>query len=173
MILKTTFILGGAASGKSTYAEHLVVATGKPRVYLATSQAYDAEMEDKISRHQTSRGPDWETVECPFELAKALAKIRADQVALVDCATMWLSNHLLKDHDLEAESGLLLRAIVACKGQVVIVSNEVGMGVVPDNALARKFRNVQGKLNQQISEISETAILVVAGLPMALKGELP
>ena len=173
MILKLTFILGAAASGKSAYGEHLVISTGAPRVYLATSQVHDAEMQVKVADHVAARGAGWATVECPFDLANALGEIRDDQVALVDCATMWLSNHMLADHDLEQETARLMQALADCKGRVVIVSNEVGMGIVPENALARRFRNAQGKLNQTLAAAADTAVLVAAGLPMALKGTLP
>lgn len=171
MILKLTFILGAAASGKSAYAEQLVAATDAPRVYLATSQVHDAEMQTKVDDHIAARGDGWTTVECPFDLAEALMRVREDEVALVDCATMWLSNQMLADHDIEAETQKLLQALATCKGRVVIVSNEVGMGIVPENALARRFRNAQGKLNQTLAAASDTAILVAAGLPVVLKGQ--
>lgn len=173
MIPKLTFILGAAASGKSVYAERVVMETGAPRVYIATSQAYDAEMEEKIQRHQDQRGPDWRTVDCPYDLSAALADIAPDEVVLVDCATMWLSNHLLSDGDIPALTVALIEALGRCKGRVVVVSNEVGMGIVPENALARRFRNAQGKLNQELAQAADTVVLVAAGLPLALKGELP
>ncbi len=173
MILENTFVLGGAASGKSAFAEGLVVASGKPRVYLASMQAHDAEMKNKIRDHQVSRGGDWRTVECPLDVAEALAEIGQDEIALFDCATMWLTNHLLAENDLETESQKLLAAIRACKGQLVVVSNEVGMGIVPDIALARRFRNEQGRLNQKLAAASDCAVMVVAGLPVLLKGQLP
>lgn len=173
MILKLIFVLGAAASGKSVFAEQLVMGTGAPRVYIATSQAYDSEMNDKILRHQEQRGPDWRTIECPYELSSALAEIRPEEVALIDCATMWLSNHLLSDGDIEALTAELLQALAACEGRVVMVSNEVGMGIVPENALARRFRNAQGKLNQELAKAADTVVLVAAGLPLVLKGEMP
>ena len=173
MILKLTFILGAAASGKSVFAEQVVMRTGAPRVYIATSQAYDEEMKEKIARHQVQRGADWRTMECPYDLSSALAEVRVEEVVLVDCATMWLSNHLLSEGDIEALTAELLEALARCKGRVVVVSNEVGMGIVPENALARRFRNAQGKLNQELARAADTVVLVAAGLPLALKGELP
>lgn len=173
MILKNTFVLGGASSGKSAYAESLVVATNAPRVYIATSQIYDDEMKRKIDVHRHSRGEDWLTIECPLNVSDALDDVPEGSVVLLDCATMWLNNHLFKNSDINRETEKLVTAIKACKGRVVTVSNEVGMGIVPDNALARQFRDAQGKLNQQLAAAADTAIFVVAGLPIALKGELP
>lgn len=173
MILKHTFILGAAASGKSAYAESLVVATGKPRVYLATSEAYDDEMKEKIAAHRRARGGGWRTVECPLNAAEQLGKIAENEAVLFDCATMWLTNQLMAETDLEAETEALLGALRQCKGQIVIVSNEVGMGIVPDNALARRFRNEQGRLNQKLAAAADCAIMVIAGLPQVLKGALP
>ncbi|WP_127112736.1 bifunctional adenosylcobinamide kinase/adenosylcobinamide-phosphate guanylyltransferase [Shimia sediminis] len=173
MILKLTFVLGAAASGKSAYAEGLVMGTGAPRVYIATSQAYDDEMKEKIAQHRVQRGADWRTVECPYDLPTALAEIRPEEVVLVDCATMWLSNHLLNDADTEAMTRDLVTALAVCRGRVVVVSNEVGMGIVPDNALARRFRNAQGRVNQALAAAADTVVLVAAGLPLVLKGERP
>lgn len=173
MILKLTFVLGAAASGKSAYAEELVIRTGAPRVYIATSQIYDNEMKEKIAAHQRQRGEDWRTIECPYDLPDALAEVRAEEVVLLDCATMWLSNHLLNDADIETLTTEFLQSLSDCKGRVVVVSNEVGMGIVPENALARRFRNAQGKLNQRLAAAADTAVMVVAGLPLSLKGELP
>ena len=173
MILKHTFILGGASSGKSAFAEALVVGTGARRVYIATSQAYDDEMKSKIASHRESRGQGWRTVESPLNTTQALADVQKDEVVLLDCATMWLSNHLLADSNIDRETNALLAAIAACQGRVVTVSNEVGMGIVPENALARRFRDAQGKLNQKLATSADLAVFVVAGLPLVLKGTLP
>jgi adenosylcobinamide kinase/adenosylcobinamide-phosphate guanylyltransferase len=167
------FVLGGARSGKSRFAEGLIAATGRPRRYIATAQALDAEMRARIDQHQLDRGDGWRTTEAPLNLVNALAQVSADEAVLIDCATLWLSNHLLADHDLDAESQNLLAALSACPAPVVIVSNEVGFGIVPDNALARRFRDAQGRLNQQLAAQADLAVLVVAGLPMVLKGTLP
>ena len=106
-------------------------------------------------------------------MAKALGQVQADQVVLLDCASMWLTNHMMAENDLAAEAEALIAALVACEGRVVVVSNEVGMGIVPDNALARRFRIAQGKLNQRLAEAAGLAVFVIAGLPQVLKGDLP
>ena len=170
---KLTFVLGGASSGKSAFAEGLVVATGAPRVYVATSQIYDDEMAAKVRDHVAARGNDWHTIEEPLDMAKALSQVGEDQVVLLDCASMWLTNHIMAEHDLAVETEALIAALAACKGRVVVVSNEVGMGIVPDNALARRFRIAQGKLNQRLAAAADLAVFVIAGLPQVLKGNLP
>ncbi|CUH83009.1 bifunctional adenosylcobinamide kinase/adenosylcobinamide-phosphate guanylyltransferase [Thalassovita mediterranea] len=167
-----TLVLGGAASGKSVFAENLVISSGYDRIYLATSQAWDDEMKAKIKKHIAQRGKGWTTVEAPLDLAPVLENVKKKQIVLLDCATMWLTNHLLADHDLAEQSAQLIKAIKACKGKVVIVSNEVGLSVVPENALARRFREAQGTLNQQIAAEADTVVAVMAGLPMVLKGSL-
>ena len=170
---KLTFVLGGASSGKSAFAEGLVVATEASRVYVATSQIYDDEMAAKVRDHVAARGNDWHTIEEPLDMAKALSQVGEDQVVLLDCASMWLTNHMMAEHDLVQETEALLAALAACKGRVVVVSNEVGMGIVPDNALARRFRIAQGKLNQRLAAAADLAVFVIAGLPQVLKGDLP
>lgn len=170
---KLTFVLGGASSGKSAFAEGLVVATGAPRVYVATSQIYDDEMAAKVRDHVAARGNDWHTIEEPLDMAKALSQVGEDQVVLLDCASMWLTNHMMAEHDLAVETEALIAALAACKGRVIVVSNEVGMGIVPDNALARRFRIAQGKLNQRLAAAADLAVFVIAGLPQVLKGDLP
>ena len=173
MLPKLSLILGGAASGKSAFAEQIVMATALPRFYLATAQAFDAEMEAKVAQHLIQRGPDWHTIEAPTNAADALADLPENAIVLLDCATMWLSNHLLAESDLAIEQARLLQALNACAARVVVVSNEVGLDVVPENKLARQFRNAQGALNQALAQQAELAVLVVAGLPMVLKGQLP
>lgn len=170
---KITFVLGGAASGKSAYAEGLADVGGKSKVYLATAQAFDAEMVAKIRLHTDRRGPDWETVEAPHGAAEALGRLGPEQVCLFDCATMWLSNVLLAEGDLAAEQDRLLQAVGGCRADLVIVSNEVGHGIVPDNALARQFREAQGRLNIALAARADRVVQVVAGLPQVLKGERP
>ncbi len=165
-----TFVLGGAASGKSLFAEQLVVTTGKRRVYLATSQVFDDEMRLKIRQHIAQRGSGWATIEAPFDLSPELAMLTADQVCLIDCATMWLTNHLLAENDLEDAQAKLLNALTTCAAQVVIVSNEVGHGIVPDNALSRRFREAQGRLNIALAAHADRVVQVTAGLPLVLKG---
>ena len=167
-----TLVLGGARSGKSGFAERLVRHHGGTRAYFATAQAWDDEMRDRIARHRQDRGDDWHTIEAPLDLAGALAQVRT-QVVLVDCATLWLSNHLLAEHDLEAEAHRLRGAIQGCGCPVVVVSNEVGWSIVPDTALGRAFRDAQGRLNQQLAQDARLVVGVMAGLPMVLKGALP
>lgn len=168
-----TLILGGAASGKSAYAEALVLGTGLRPLYLATAQAWDAEMTAKIARHKARRGPEWQTVEAPLDLAGALRQTMPEQVVLVDCLTLWLTNQILGDHDLTVAEQGLCAALATAPGPVVLVSNETGLGIVPDNALARRFREAQGALNQRIAARAGLVVAVMAGLPLALKGALP
>ncbi len=169
MLPKLSLVLGGAASGKSAYAENLVLETGLAPVYIATAQVFDDEMAQKIARHQQIRGTGWHTIEEPIGVAKALVGVSSDQAVLLDCATLWLSNIILGDHDLAEETATLIAALLACKGPVVVVSNEVGMSIVPDNALSRQFRNAQGALNQAIATEADRVVAVMAGLPMVLK----
>lgn len=169
---KFTFVLGGAASGKSAFAESLCFETKKPRVYVATAQAFDAEMTAKINAHRDQRGADWITREAPLDVPRALASCTADQVVLLDCVTLWLTNVLLADRDVSADQTALLAALTGCPAQVVVVSNEVGHGIVPDNTLARQFRNAQGRLNQQLAARADRVVQVIAGLPQVLKGVL-
>jgi len=168
-----TFVLGGAASGKSAFAESLCLQTGKPRVYIATAQAFDDEMRSKISDHRAQRGADWTTIEAPLDLSGALAGCAEDQVVLLDCATLWLSNVLLSEQDPQTAGAALKAALEQCAAQVVVVSNEVGHGIVPDNRLARQFRNAQGRLNQMLAAEADLVVQVIAGLPQVLKGALP
>ncbi len=168
-----TLVLGGSASGKSAYGEKLATDTGRERIYIATAQVFDAEMAQKVERHRTLRGEGWQTVEAPHDLGLALAAARADQVVLIDCATMWLSNHMLTDHNMEAAEAALMAALDACAAKVIVVSNELGLSVVPDNTLARRFRDAQGRLNQRLAARCDLVVLVMAGLPVALKGTLP
>lgn len=168
-----TFVLGGAASGKSAYAEQLVVSSGKNPVYLATSQVFDNEMREKVRRHVNQRGSGWTTVEAPFDLGLVLADLTSDDICLIDCATMWLTNHLLAENDLAQAQSTLSQALQSCRAPVVIVSNEVGHGIVPDNALSRRFREAQGRLNIALAAQADLVVQVTAGLPLVLKGQLP
>jgi adenosylcobinamide kinase/adenosylcobinamide-phosphate guanylyltransferase len=170
---KNACVFGGARSGKSAFAENLIITTGRRRIYIATAEAWDDEMRDRIAAHRLDRGDGWETVDAPLDLAGALATIPADAAVLVDCATLWLTNHMLAEHDLAMETERLLTALAACAAPVVVVSNEVGWGIVPDNALARRFRDAQGRLNQQMAAQADLVVGVMAGLPFALKGRLP
>ncbi len=171
MLATLTLVLGGAASGKSAYAEKLAETAAPDRLYLATAQPGDEEMADKIAAHQARRGAGWHTVEAPLDPATALRSAKG--VVLLDCATMWLSNHMMAGHDISAETSHLLQALDQAGAPVIVVSNELGMGLVPDNRLGRQFRQEQGRLNQRLAEQAGRVIFVAAGLPLALKGPLP
>ena len=166
-----TFVLGGARSGKSRYAEGLVTALPGPWTYVATAQAFDDEMRSRIAQHRGERAPGWRTVEAPMDMPAALAGVGAEPV-LVDCLTLWLSNLLLAGHDLPAATTRLLAALDGRGAPTVLVSNEVGLGIVPDNALARAFRDAAGRLHQAVAARADRVVLVVAGLPLAVKGSL-
>ena len=165
-----TLVLGGARSGKSRYAESLLEAVEGTRVYLATAEPGDAEMAERIRRHRERRGDGWETIEEPLALSAALQRTTApDRAILVDCLTLWLANLMGAGRDVEAETEVLLEALPALAGPVVFVSNEVGQGIVPDNALARAFRDHAGRLNQAVAGVAQSVVLVAAGLPLTLK----
>lgn len=169
----STLVLGGAASGKSVYAEDLVLRLPGRPVYIATAQAFDGEMTDKIAVHRARRGATWTNVEEPLDLAGAIARADApDATLLVDCLTMWLNNLMADDRDIAAETAQLVDVLGELQGRVVLVANEVGLGIVPDNALARAFRNQHGTLNQAVAAAADRVVFVAAGLPLALKGDL-
>ena len=166
-----TLVLGGARSGKSRHAEALVSAHGLPRIYIATAEAWDDEMRTRIARHRQDRGANWRTVEAPLELAAAIeAEAKGRAVVLVDCLTLWLTNVMLAGRNVEAEEAALVQALERAGGSIVCVSNETGLGIVPDNALARRFRDAQGRLNQSIAAIAARVDFIAAGLPLRLKG---
>lgn len=173
MATQLTLVLGGIASGKSAHAEALAQTAGKPLIYLATAQAFDAEMRSKIARHKAARGPGWQVVEEPLAIAQALRTLPPGHMALFDCATMWLSNHLLAESDLAAERTALLAALSERPCDLVIVSNETGLGGISDNALARRFAAEQGALNQALATLATRVDLVAAGLPLTLKKAAP
>lgn len=167
---RLTLVLGGARSGKSRYAEEVLTKAPGPWIYLATAQVLDDEMLARIEHHRKRRGPDWRTVEAPLDLPAAIANHgQGGQPLLIDCLTLWLSNVLLAEMNIAAESERLVAALSAVEGPVVAVSNEVGSGIVPDNELARAFRDAQGQLNQRIAAVADHVVLVVAGLPLTLK----
>lgn len=167
---RLTLVLGGARSGKSTYAEGLVRLLPPPWIYVATAQAADGEMRDRIGRHQRRRGSGWTTLEVPLDVPKALTSEACDHPALIDCLTLWLSNLMHSGRDIEHETDRLLEALAASAAPRVVVSNEVGLGIVPDNALARAFRDEAGRMNQRIAAAADCVMFVAAGLPMILKG---
>ena len=164
-----TFLLGGARSGKSAHAERLATALQAPWTYIATAQAFDSEMTERIAQHRARRVAGWTTVDAPLDLAAALRSIPAGQPVLVDCLTLWLSNHMLANHDLEALSSELEEVLAAPRGPWFVVSNEVGLSVVPDNPLGRRFRDAQGRLNQRIAARAGSVLFMVAGLPLRVK----
>lgn len=166
-----TLVLGGARSGKSAHAEGLIEAAG-PGLYLATAEAGDPEMAERIRRHRARRGTRWETVEEPLELAGALAaRARPERPILVDCLTLWLSNLMHAGRDPAAETARFADALSALAGPVVLVSNEVGLGIVPENAMARAFRDHAGRLHQAVAARASVVVFMAAGLPLVLKDE--
>ncbi|MEO0938393.1 MAG: bifunctional adenosylcobinamide kinase/adenosylcobinamide-phosphate guanylyltransferase [Pseudomonadota bacterium] len=172
-MLSLTFVLGGAASGKSSFAEELLINSGLSPVYLATSRIWDDEIGEKVRVHKSRRGAEWLNIEAPLELDAALRGLVAGQAVLIDCATMWLTNHVMDASDLAAAQDRLLRALAAAPVPVIIVSNEIGQGIVPMDADTRAFREAQGRLNIALAARADCAVQVVAGLPNVLKGTLP
>jgi adenosylcobinamide kinase / adenosylcobinamide-phosphate guanylyltransferase len=166
---RLTLVLGGARSGKSRYAESIITALPSPWIYVATGQGLDAEMAARIEAHRSRRGAGWSTVEAPRALASVLAAPGSAPI-LVDCLTLWLSNLMMAEAPIEAEFDRLGQALDKVTAPVVMVANEVGSGIVPDNALARHFRDLQGWLNQRIAAQADNVVLVVAGLPLFVKG---
>lgn len=165
-----TLVLGGAASGKSAHAEGLVRAMGARPVYIATAEAHDAEMAARIAAHRAARdGQGWRTVEAPRHPEAALAALGSGEAALLDCVTLWLTNTMLAGADWAAACDRLLGALAACPAPVVAVSNDVSGGIVPENALARAFRDAQGRVNQRLADAADRVVLVTAGLPLVLK----
>jgi adenosylcobinamide kinase / adenosylcobinamide-phosphate guanylyltransferase len=165
---KLTFVLGGARSGKSRYAESLIGALPPPWFYLATAAAGDDEMAERIKAHRARRAASWRTLEVPRDLTGALAAC-GNAPALVDCLTLWLSNLMLAEADVEAEVGRLEKTLQAAAAPVVLVANEVGSGIVPDHPLGRRFRDWQGIVNQRMAACADRVVLMVAGLPLVLK----
>lgn len=161
-----TLVLGGARSGKSVYAEKIVEEAGGG-LYLATSRVWDAEMAERVQVHQQRRTDLWATVEEPVHIHNIIET--AEQPVLVDCLTLWLSNLMEEEADIELETQKLCATLAACKADVVLVSNEVGLGIVPENALARRFRDHAGKLNQAVAQVASRVVFIAAGLPMVMK----
>jgi adenosylcobinamide kinase/adenosylcobinamide-phosphate guanylyltransferase len=167
-------IIGGARSGKSAHAQALAEAEAQRRgsapVMIATAEALDEEMQERIARHQAERGPKWRTLEAPLNLASTIEGLAAADCAVVDCLTLWLSNLMFAERDLEAETEILLRAAAGSEAEVIFVTNEVGMSIVPENALARRFRDEAGRLNRRVAERVGEVIVMFAGIPLQLKG---
>jgi adenosylcobinamide kinase / adenosylcobinamide-phosphate guanylyltransferase len=174
-VAKLSLVLGGARSGKSRYAEGLIATLPPPWqapwTYVATAEPGDAEMAERIAVHRARRGAAWRTIEAPRDLVGSLRTASAAP-ALVDCLTLWLSNLMLAGADIEAEMERLDCVLAVAAAPIVMVANEVGYGIVPDHPLGRRFRDMQGVLNQRIAARADRVALVVAGLPLALKGTL-
>jgi adenosylcobinamide kinase/adenosylcobinamide-phosphate guanylyltransferase len=164
-----SFFIGGARSGKSKSAEMHTLRFGSPATYIATCEVLDKEMAQRVKKHQARRGENWSTLFTPFNLADEIKKVGANGPILVDCLTLWLSNHLLKNNALEREIDELTNSLKNSKSNIVLVSNEVGTGIVPDNALARKFRDSAGLMNQKIASVSDEVYWVVAGIQTQIK----
>jgi adenosylcobinamide kinase / adenosylcobinamide-phosphate guanylyltransferase len=166
-----TLVLGGARSGKSRYAETVVLCAAAAATYIATAEAGDSEMAARIAEHRRRRGDVWRTVEEPINLAEAIrANADPERPILVDCLTLWLSNLMLADRIVEHESEILCATLCEARGPVVLVANEVGMGLVPETPLGREFRDAAGRLNQQVAAIADRVVFVAAGLLLVLKG---
>jgi adenosylcobinamide kinase/adenosylcobinamide-phosphate guanylyltransferase len=167
---RLTFVLGGARSGKSVHAEALVEASGRLPVYIATAQPLDEEMRARIEAHRRRRGTAWRVIEEPLALAGLLEhEARPERMLLVDCLTLWLTNVLMAERDVAAECALLLAALEALEGPVVLVSNEVGLGIVPADALSRHFVDAAGRLHQEVAERADRVVLLTAGIAQVLK----
>lgn len=166
---KCVLVTGGARSGKSRIAEALCLQIGQPATYIATAEAWDDEMRARISEHQARRGPEWVTLAAPMDLLGALQASDGKGPRLVDCLTLWLTNLMLAEADWRKAGQELLAALPAQLSPVVFVTNEVGMGIVPENALARAFRDAAGTLNQWVAEAADEVILAVSGLPLKVK----
>ena len=169
-----TLVLGGARSGKSRFAESLAPRGGVQCVYVATAETIDDEMASRIAVHRARRGPAWRTVEAPIELAQAIARESTPRTwLLVDCLTVWLGNLMHHGPDVDAAREALLESLTAAPGPVVLVANEVGLGIVPDNPMARAFRDHAGRLNQAVARVAERVCFVAAGIAVTLKGAPP
>jgi len=167
---KSLLVLGGARSGKSRFAQARAEDCPGDLVYIATAQAFDTEMTQRIALHQHDRGPRWRTVEAPLDLAATIeAESRADRMLLIDCLTLWASNLLFAERDLDEAIKTLSAAIIQAAGPLIFVSNEVGLGIVPDNVLARRFRDMAGDINQSVAATVDHVVFVAAGLPITLK----
>ncbi|MBW6424662.1 bifunctional adenosylcobinamide kinase/adenosylcobinamide-phosphate guanylyltransferase [Rhizobium sp. XQZ8] len=166
-----TLVLGGARSGKSGFSERLAQETGLERHYIATGRAYDDEMRERIARHRVDRGEGWQTHEEPLRLAEILAEVAGpDRVVLVDCLTLWVTNLMMDERVVDSEANALVDQLLKVSGRVMLVSNEVGLGIVPDNKMAREFRDHAGRLHQKIAAIADEVYFVAAGLPLRMKG---
>lgn len=173
-IHRRVLVLGGARSGKSRTAQQLAESASSERIYIATAQAFDDEMRERIARHRTERDESWRTVDAPLELPQAVqAQTAPRKSVLVDCLTLWLSNIVLAERDPTPETDRLIQAVRQAQGPLILVSNEVGHGIVPSTPLGRMFRDEQGRLNQRIAEACDAVVFVAAGCPILLKPSPP
>lgn len=171
---RSTLVLGGARSGKSVYAEGLAGSDQGEKIYIATAEAVDFEMSERIKHHQVRRGSSWQTIEAPLDLTAALRAVDAPgRFVLIDCITMWINNLMFHQRAVEPQIATLCEAISGVRGRIVLISNEVGSGIVPDNALARRFRDEAGLANQMLAAAADEVVLVVAGLPLIFKSAKP
>ena len=166
--MNITLILGGARSGKSRFAESLCK---PPRSYIATAQAFDDEMRLRIAKHREDRGAQWSTIEAPLDLVGALKTANGD--VLVDCLTLWLTNLVMHEKDAAAEVSALVERLKPTSNKIVIVSNELGLGLVPEHGMSRHFRDQHGLMNQRVAEVAQCVVFVMAGIPQVIKGRLP
>lgn len=170
MKAETTFILGGARSGKSRFAESLVLKSGLKPVYLATGRAYDEEMMQRVETHRSRRGGEWETIEEPLALVDALTNASyKGRMILVDCLTLWITNLMMAEADVAKEGAGLVRFLEGLEVPIVLVSNETGLGVIPENKMAREFTDFAGAIHQEVANVCDSVYLVTAGLPQKLK----
>ncbi|CDZ33796.1 bifunctional adenosylcobinamide kinase/adenosylcobinamide-phosphate guanylyltransferase [Neorhizobium galegae] len=166
-----TLVLGGARSGKSGFSERLAKESGLERHYIATGRAYDDEMHERIARHRADRGGGWTTHEVPLDLVERLTEIDAPgRVILVDCLTLWLTNLMMDERDIDTAAATLVGLFGSLSAKLIVVSNEVGLGIVPDNKMAREFRDHAGRLHQRIAASADEVFFVAAGLPLRMKG---
>ena len=171
---EVTLILGGARSGKSRLGETIVAGAAGPAIYVATAEARDDEMRERIAIHRARRGPGWRTEEVPLDLPGLLDNLFAAAVpVLVDCLTLWLTNIMLAEQAVESEISALATCLSRARAPLVLVANETGLGVVPDNALARRFRDLSGRMNQDMAAAADNVLFVAAGLPLVMKGRNP
>ena len=168
-----SLILGGTRSGKSAMAEKIALASGLAPVYLATAQSGDNEMAKRIAIHKKRRDGNWRLIEEPVDLAHPISTIKQDEILLIDCLTLWLSNSGFSVDQAKINRDNLMDALLGCAGKVICVSNELGMGIVPENQISRSFRDAQGMLNQTVAELADLVVFSVAGLPVLVKGTIP
>lgn len=166
-----TLVLGGARSGKSHFAESLVLETNRRPVYIATAEAHDEEMRQRIRHHRSRRDVRWKTLEAPLELIRGINNESGEnRVVLVDCLTLWLTNLMIYERDVTSQCEALLYLLKEARSDIVLVANEVGLGIVPEHRLAREFRDYAGQLNQAVAAIADRVYFIAAGLPLKLKG---